>query len=224
MVSIHQRPRGVHSSMSYSGESGYTSSTRGGQYSLPRSGNKKKCNADTKYPAIDIIKAHPRTTNNYCRALFFERLHALYQVRLGKKNMGTQQLPSGQQLEKPATEIKTLLLHDVAQSPQALFGQATHPVCSTQVYGDEKKRRRLTWRIRSFFFANTLVEMPFSREYFDTPDRSPPIMASTVAFALSSPIISPHGYLPGDVFFSVRPRFHRSQQRYRFRSHCIRAG
>ena len=77
-----------------------------------------------------------------------------------------------------------------------------------------KKEGRFTWRIRSFFFANTLVEMPFSREYFDTPDRSPPIMASTVAFALSSPIISPHGYLPGDVlFFSSVHSFYRSQQR-----------
>lgn len=37
--------------------------------------------------------------------------------------------------------------------------------------------------------------MPFSSEYLETSLRSPDIIASTVALALSSPCISPHGYL-----------------------------
>lgn len=66
--------------------------------------------------------------------------------------------------------------------------------------GKGKKKKESTCddtcRMRSIFLAKTLVAMPFSSEYLDKPDRSPPIMASTVAFALSSPIIIPHGYLP----------------------------
>lgn len=99
-------------------------------------------------------------------------------------------LPADTSTKSPPKEWNS---HHTRSTPVGYIpvGQARGP-------GPERAPSRvcITCRVRSFLFCKTLDATPFSSEYFDTPDKKPPIIASTVAFALSSPFSMPQGYLP----------------------------